>query len=189
MISSCLWTCRMYHFPLPAVWTFAGYPFHHRQHQQNGRAGCITFNSQQYGRPCTLRLPFHRQQYALAGCIRFHSQQYGRAWCIPSHHQQYELAVCVHFYRQQYGHAWCTPFLNAGMSGCPVPKWTKMPMPELAQYRNERAQSGAGMLQCRSKTRDAGMTMPAASTSMPMPSYGKHLHNIELMYNKPFALH
>ncbi len=64
-----------------------------------------------------------------------------------------------------------------------------MPMPELAQYRNKRTQSGTGMLQYRAKTQDAGMTMPATSTSMPMPSYGKHLHYIELMYNKPFALH
>ncbi len=35
-ISSCLWTCRVYHFPLPTVWMCIGYPFHHHQHQQHG---------------------------------------------------------------------------------------------------------------------------------------------------------
>ncbi len=84
----------------------------------------LSINSQQYGRTCTLRLPFHRQQYARAGCISFHSQQYGRAWCIPSHHQQYDLAMCVHFYRQ-YGHAGCTPVFkcrNVGLSGTEMNK-------------------------------------------------------------------
>ncbi len=79
------------------------------------------------GHPCTLRLPFHRQQYARAGCIRFHSQQYGRAWWIPSHHQQYELAVCVHFYRQQYGQWTCRVYpvfkcRNVGLSGTEMNK-------------------------------------------------------------------
>jgi hypothetical protein len=32
-------------------------------------------------------------------------------------------------------------------------------------------QSGTGMLRYRTEIQDAGMPMPAASTSMPMPSY------------------
>jgi hypothetical protein len=32
-ISSCLWTCRVYQFPLPAVWKCTEYPFHHYQQQ------------------------------------------------------------------------------------------------------------------------------------------------------------
>ncbi len=42
-ISSSLWTCRVCHFTLPAVWTCTGYPFHNYQHKQYGREGCTTF--------------------------------------------------------------------------------------------------------------------------------------------------
>ncbi len=43
--ASCLWTFRVYHFPLPAVWTFTGYPFHNHQNQQCGRAGRTSFSN------------------------------------------------------------------------------------------------------------------------------------------------
>jgi hypothetical protein len=46
-----------------------------------------------------------------------------------------------------------------------------MPMPEPFQYRNKGTQSGTGMLPYRTEIQDAGMPMPAALTSMQMPSY------------------
>ena len=37
--SAAVWTCRVYHFPLPAVLMSTLYPFHNHQNQQYGRAG------------------------------------------------------------------------------------------------------------------------------------------------------
>jgi hypothetical protein len=48
-------------------------------------------------------------------------------------------------------------------------------MPEPVRYRNKGTHSGTGMLRYRTEIQDAGMPMPAASTSMPMPSYGKRI--------------
>ncbi len=61
----------------------------------------------------------------------------------------------------------------------PVPEWTKMLMPEPFQYRNKRTQSGTGMLRYRTEIQDAGMPIPAASTSMPMPCYAFHTVSID----------
>jgi hypothetical protein len=46
-----------------------------------------------------------------------------------------------------------------------------MPKPEPFEYRNNGTQSGTGMLPYRTEIQDAGMPMPAALTSSPMPSY------------------
>jgi hypothetical protein len=73
-ISSLLWRCRVYHFPLPVVWTCSQYPFHHHKHQMELQGVSITTGCQQHGR---------------AGCIPFHCQQYGRAGCIPFRRQQH----------------------------------------------------------------------------------------------------
>jgi hypothetical protein len=53
-----------------------------------------------------------------------------------------------------------------------------MPMPEPVRYRSKGFQSGTGMLRFRTEIQVAGMPMPTASTSMPMPSYG-HVTNLE----------
>ncbi len=55
----------------------------------------------------------------------------------------------------------------------PLPEWTKTPMPELMRYRDKRTQSGTGMLRYRTEIQDAGMPMPAASASVPMPNVEK----------------
>jgi hypothetical protein len=47
-----------------------------------------------------------------------------------------------------------------------------MPMAEPVRYQNKGIQSGTGMLQYRTEIQDAGMPMPAASSSMQMPSFG-----------------
>ncbi len=64
-------------------------------------------------------------------------------------------AGCVPFYRQQYGRAGCTTFWRRTVRHPvrPVPEWTK-----ILEYWTE--------------IQDAGMPMPAAANSMPMPSYG-----------------
>ncbi len=48
-----------------------------------GRAGCITFHSQQCGH---------------AACIHFHCQQYERTGWIPVYHWQYGCAGCMYFF-------------------------------------------------------------------------------------------
>ncbi len=63
------------------------------------------------------------------------------------------------------------PSLNAGMLDCPasgqsgIAEWTKMWMQETVRYRNKETQSGSVMLRYRTEIQDAGMPMPAASTS------------------------
>jgi hypothetical protein len=44
-------------------------------------------------------------------------------------------------------------------------------MQEPVRYRNKEIQSGTGMLRYWTEKMNAGMPMPAALTSMPMPSY------------------
>jgi hypothetical protein len=68
-ISSHVSRCRVYHFPLPAVWTCRGYPFHHQQHQKYGPAGCMPFHCHQYG--CAVGIPFNLQQYGCERCTPF----------------------------------------------------------------------------------------------------------------------
>ena len=46
-----------------------------------------------------------------------------------------------------------------------------MPKPEPLEYWNNGTQSGTGMLPYWTEIQDAGMPMPAALTSSPMPSY------------------
>jgi hypothetical protein len=46
-----------------------------------------------------------------------------------------------------------------------------MDVQEHVLYQDKGNQSGTGMLRFRTEVRDAGMPMPAASASMPMPSY------------------
>jgi hypothetical protein len=66
---------------------------------------------------------------------------------------------------------WVYFLINAGMSDCP--EWIKItPMPESVQYRDKRTQSGTGKLRYRTEIQDAGMSIQAASASMPVPSYG-----------------
>jgi hypothetical protein len=50
------------------------------------------------------------------------------------------------------------------------------------RYRNKETQSSTGMLQYWAKIQDAGMPMPAASTSMPMPSYDYYSEPVDVMY-------
>jgi hypothetical protein len=51
------------------------------------------------------------------------------------------------------------------------------------RYWNQETQSNTGMLKYRTDMMNAGMPMPVASASMPMPSYGK-----EMVCNKEDAL-
>ncbi len=53
----------------------------------------------------------------------------------------------------------------------PVPDWKKLTMPEQVRYRTKLTQSGIFLVRYQTKIRDAGMTMPALVSSMPMPSY------------------
>jgi hypothetical protein len=53
-------------------------------------------------------------------------------------------------------------------------------MPEPVQYRKKGTQSGTGMLRYQTEIQDAGMPMPAASTSLPMPSYWYFIKDYEL---------
>ncbi len=53
----------------------------------------------------------------------------------------------------------------------PVPDWKKLTMPEQVQYRTKLTQSGIFLVRYRTKSWDAGMSMPALVSSMPMPSY------------------
>ncbi len=70
----------------------------------------------------------------------------------------------------------CTPFLNVGMSDCLASRQSGIQMNKNAvvepvRYRNKGTQSGTVMLRYWTEVHDAGMPMPAASTSMLMPSY------------------
>jgi hypothetical protein len=65
-------------------------------------------------------------------------------------------------------------------------KGTQSGAGKAVKYRNKGTQSGAGMIRYRTEIQDAGMPMPAASTSMPMPSYGKLAR---FMTNKILPLH
>jgi hypothetical protein len=49
-----------------------------------------------------------------------------------------------------------------------------MLMMEPVRYRIKGTQSGIGMLRYRTEIQDAGIPMPAASNSRPMPSYGNN---------------
>jgi hypothetical protein len=49
-----------------------------------------------------------------------------------------------------------------------------MLMPGAVWYRNNGIQSGTEMLRYRTEMSDAGMPMPVALVSMPMPSYGRN---------------
>jgi len=63
------------------------------------------------------------------------------------------------------------------MSNCPASNQSGTGMNKNAgarepvRYRDKRTQSGTGMLLYRTEIQDAGMPMPAASASLPMPSY------------------
>jgi hypothetical protein len=72
----------------------------------------------------------------------------------------------------------CVFFLNAEMPDCPASgqsgeEQLKMPTPEPLRYRNKGTHSGAKMLRYRTERPDAGMPVPVASLSMPMPSCEK----------------
>jgi hypothetical protein len=87
--------------------------------------------------------------YGRAGCITFQYLQFGRALGIPF------TTTTNRFFKCR----------NVGLSGI-----------QSVRYRNEqklrcRNQSGTGMLRYRTEKQDAGMPMPAASTSMAMPNY------------------
>jgi hypothetical protein len=84
--------------------------------------------------------------YGLAGCITFHYLQFGRALGIPFNTTN-------------------NSFLNVGMSDCPASSKSGTGM---------NKNFDAGMLRYRTEIQDAGMLMPAALTSMPMPSYGMY---------------
>jgi hypothetical protein len=53
----------------------------------------------------------------------------------------------------------------------PVPDWKKLTIPEQVRYRTKLTQSGIFVVQYRTKSRDAGMPMPALVFSMPMPRF------------------
>ena len=48
-----------------------------------------------------------------------------------------------------------------------------MPIPESVRYRIKGTQSGTRMLRYQTEIPDAGMPMPAASVSMPVPGHAK----------------
>jgi hypothetical protein len=54
----------------------------------------------------------------------------------------------------------------------PVPERRKMSMPEPVRYRKKETQSDTEILRYRTELLNAGLLMPAASASMPVPSYG-----------------
>jgi hypothetical protein len=73
------------------------------------------------------------------------------------------------------------PSLNPGVSDCPASSQSDTGMNKnvdagTSRYRNKGTQSGTGMLRYRTEIHDAGMPMPAASTSMPMPSYAVYIY-------------
>jgi hypothetical protein len=91
---------------------------------------------------------------------------YGGAGCITFHYLQFESALGIPFTTTNNRFVKCR---NVGLSGI-----------QSVRYRNEqhfrcrcrcRNQFGTGMLRYLTEIQDAGMPMPAASTSMPMPSY------------------
>jgi hypothetical protein len=47
---------------------------------------------------------------------------------------------------------------------------------EPVRYRDKRTQSDTGMLLYLTEIQDAGMPMPAASASLPMPSYDLYIY-------------
>jgi hypothetical protein len=57
----------------------------------------------------------------------------------------------------------------------PVPEGTKMPVPERVRYSKKVTQSDTGVLWYWTEIPDAGMSMPAASTSMPMPNCAEYV--------------
>ncbi len=54
----------------------------------------------------------------------------------------------------------------------PVPECIKMPMPGAVRFWSKKTQSSIGMLWYRTEMPGAGIPMPTAFVSMPMPSYG-----------------
>jgi hypothetical protein len=67
-------------------------------------------------------------------------------------------------------------FLNAGLSDCPASSQSgtgknKNTDAGTIRYQNKGTQYGTGILWYWTKIQDAGMPMPAASTTMAMPSY------------------
>ncbi len=66
----------------------------------------------------------------------------------------------------------------------PVPEWKQMSMPEPVRYRNKGTQSGIGILRYRTEIMGAGIPMPVASASMPMPRNG---YEHTTVTNKPHS--
>jgi hypothetical protein len=83
-------------------------------------------------------------------------------------------AGCIPFYLQQYKRAGCTPFLNAGMSDCPATNQYGTGMNRNADAKTSLVPEKGHPVRYRTEIQGSGMPMPAASTSMPMPSYAKH---------------
>jgi hypothetical protein len=66
--------------------------------------------------------------------------------------------------------------INAGMPNCPASDQSgtgrkKLTMPGLVRYRTKPRQSGIFLVRYRTGIIDAGMSMPALVSTMPMPSY------------------
>jgi hypothetical protein len=84
---------------------------------------------------------------------------YGRAGCITFHYLKFGRALGIPFTTTN------NSFLNVGMSDCPASSQSGTGMNKNSDSR---------MLRYRTEIQDAGMPMPAALTSMPMPSYGMY---------------
>ncbi len=116
--------CMVYHFPPPVVLTYRVYPFPHpakwtrRVYYFQQPAVWTSLHPASSLPPpavCTCRVyPF--PQPAVWTCM---------VYSLPPP-AVWTCRVCP-FLPPVWtiGHAGCTPFLNAGMSDCPVPKWTK----------------------------------------------------------------
>jgi hypothetical protein len=66
--------------------------------------------------------------------------------------------------------------LNAGMPDCMVSIQSGTGMNKNVWLRTKGIQSGTGMLQDRTEMLRAGIPMPVALDSMPMPSYDVNIH-------------
>ncbi len=74
--------------------------------------------------------------------------------------------VCISFFK----------YRNAGLFGILIPKWTKNTEAGTSSVPEKGdPQSGTRMLRYWNKRPDAGMPMPAASATIPMPSYVDYL--------------
>jgi hypothetical protein len=71
-----------------------------------------------------------------------------------------------------------------------VQEQKEVPILEPVWSRKKEIQSGTGLLQCRTEMMSAGMSIPAASALMPMPSYTEdNEYKIILLTVFPFLDH